>query len=70
LVALPGFVGIAPGNGEIMIAPVSVCHHVSTMVVDYQTMAAGMLFTLVMGRLGGLVPALSAMRMEILDSLK
>jgi putative ABC transport system permease protein len=40
------------------------------MVVDYQTMAAGMLFTLVMGRLGGLVPALSAMRMEILDSLR
>jgi putative ABC transport system permease protein len=40
------------------------------MVVDYQTFAAGMLFTLVMGRLGGLVPALSAMRMEILDSLK
>ena len=40
------------------------------MVVDYQTIAAGMLFTLVMGRLGGLVPALSAMRMEILDSLK
>src|SRR5207249_7790885 len=34
------------------------------MVVDYQTFAAGMLFTLVMGRLGGLVPALSAMRME------
>ncbi|HUR52998.1 MAG TPA: ABC transporter permease, partial [Gemmataceae bacterium] len=40
------------------------------MLVDYQTIAAGMLFTLVMGRLGGLVPALSAMRMEILDSLK
>lgn len=40
------------------------------MVVDYQTLAAGMLFTLVMGRLGGLVPALSAMRMEILDSLR
>lgn len=40
------------------------------MVVDYQIIAAGMLFTLVMGRLGGLVPALSAMRMEILDSLK
>src|SRR5512144_1212881 len=30
-VAEPGFVGIAPGQGEIMIAPVSVCHHVSTM---------------------------------------
>src|SRR5205823_6863524 len=40
------------------------------MVVDYQTVAAGMLFTLVMGRLGGLVPALSAMRTEILDSLR
>lgn len=40
------------------------------LVVDYQTVAAGMLFTLVMGRLGGLVPALSAMRMEILDSLR
>ena len=40
------------------------------MIVDYQTIAAGMLFTLAMGRLGGLVPALSAMRMEILDSLR
>jgi putative ABC transport system permease protein len=39
-------------------------------IVDYQTIAAGMLFTLIMGRLGGLVPALSAMRMEILDSLR
>src|ERR1700730_10273746 len=28
-VALPGLVGIAPGNGVIMIAPVSVCHQVS-----------------------------------------
>ena len=33
-------------------------------------MAMGMLFTLVMGRLGGLVPALSAMRMNVLDSLR
>src|SRR3954449_3019931 len=30
-VALPGFVGVAPGNGVIIIAPVSVCHHVSTI---------------------------------------
>src|SRR5262245_34683747 len=29
-VALPGLVGIAPGKGVIMIAPVSVCHQVST----------------------------------------
>ncbi len=40
------------------------------LMVDYQTIAAGMLFTLVMGRLGGLVPALSALRLKILDSLK
>ena len=41
-----------------------------TMVGRYQILAAGVLFTLVMGRLGGLVPALSAMRMEILESLR
>src|SRR6201996_5410725 len=27
----PGLVGVAPGTGLIMIAPVSVCHHVSTI---------------------------------------
>ncbi|CAB4724941.1 unannotated protein [freshwater metagenome] len=27
----PGLVAVTPGNGEIMIAPVSVCHHVSTI---------------------------------------
>src|ERR671928_1525625 len=30
-VALPGLVGTAPGRGVIMIAPVSVCHQVSTI---------------------------------------
>src|SRR3954453_14571036 len=30
-VAVPGVVGVAPGRGEIMIAPVSVCHQVSTI---------------------------------------
>jgi hypothetical protein len=29
-VALPGTVTVRPGSGEIMIAPVSVCHQVST----------------------------------------
>ena len=29
-VQLPGFVGTAPGIGEIMMPPVSVCHQVST----------------------------------------
>lgn len=38
--------------------------------VDWQVMAMGLLFALAMGRLGGLVPALSAMRMKILDSLR
>jgi putative ABC transport system permease protein len=41
-----------------------------TIDVDAQVAAMGLLFTLVMGRLGGLVPALSAMRMKILDSLR
>jgi hypothetical protein len=31
MVQLPGFVAVTPGNGEIMMAPVSVCHQVSTM---------------------------------------
>ena len=30
-VAEPGFVSVMPGIGEIMICPVSVCHHVSTI---------------------------------------
>src|SRR5258708_1090915 len=30
-VADPGLVGVAPGNGEMRMAPVSVCHQVSTM---------------------------------------
>lgn len=41
-----------------------------TIDVDAQVMAMGLLFALAMGRLGGLVPALSAMRMKILDSLR
>jgi hypothetical protein len=30
-IAEPGFVAVTPGSGEIMIAPVSVCHQVSTI---------------------------------------
>jgi hypothetical protein len=41
-----------------------------TIDVSAEVMALGMLFTLVMGRLGGLVPALSAMRMKVLESLR
>jgi ABC-type antimicrobial peptide transport system permease subunit len=41
-----------------------------TIDVDAQVVAMGLLFTLAMGRLGGLVPALSAMRIKVLDSLR
>ena len=41
-----------------------------TIDVDIQVMAMGMLFALAMGRIGGLVPALSAMRIKVLDSLR
>ena len=40
------------------------------LTVDAEVAAMAMLFTLMMGRLGGLVPAMSAMRMKILDSLR
>ena len=30
-IAEPGLVAVTPGSGEIMIAPVSVCHQVSTI---------------------------------------
>jgi putative ABC transport system permease protein len=38
--------------------------------VDAQVWAMSLCFALVMGRIGGLVPAMSAMRVKILDSLK
>lgn len=41
-----------------------------TIDVDAQVVAMGLLFTLAMGRLGGLVPALSAMRIKVLESLR
>lgn len=40
------------------------------MVVDGDVLAAGMLFTLAMGALGGILPALSAMRTRPLESLR
>ena len=46
----PGLVGVAPGSGVIMIAPVSVCHHVSTigqrsppMTLWYHIQASGLI---------------------------
>lgn len=40
------------------------------LIVDSNVLIAGLLFTISMGRLGGLVPALSAMRMKVLESLR
>jgi hypothetical protein len=40
------------------------------MVVDPNTLALGLLFTLLMGGLGGVLPALSAMRLRPLESLR
>src|SRR5262245_23891876 len=49
-VAEPGTVGVAPGRGEIRIAPVSVCHQVSTigqrpppMTLWYHIQASGLI---------------------------
>jgi hypothetical protein len=40
------------------------------VTIDADVVICGVLFTIVMGRLGGLVPSLSAMRLGILQSLK
>jgi ABC-type antimicrobial peptide transport system permease subunit len=40
------------------------------LVVDANTLAVGMLFTLVMGAVGGVLPSLSAMRLRPLESLR
>ncbi len=40
------------------------------MVVDARILGAGMGFSLLMGCIGGLLPALAAIRMKVLDSLR
>jgi ABC-type antimicrobial peptide transport system permease subunit len=40
------------------------------MVVDANTVALGLLFTLLMGAVGGFLPALAAMRLRPLESLR
>jgi len=40
------------------------------LVVDGQILAAGLGFSLLMGCIGGLLPALSAIRLKVLDSLR
>ena len=50
IVADPGLSSVSPGSGVIRMAPVSVCHHVSTtgarsppMTFQYQTQASGLI---------------------------
>jgi ABC-type lipoprotein release transport system permease subunit len=50
-----------PGGGKTVVLK---------LVVDAKTIAVGLLFTLVMGSLGGFIPAITAMRLRALDSLK
>ena len=40
------------------------------LVVDARIIGAGLLFSLFMGAVGGLIPALSAMRLRPLESLR
>ena len=40
------------------------------LVVDGQVIMAGLVFIFVMGRLGGLIPAVNAMRLKLLESLR
>ena len=40
------------------------------LIVDADTLAFGVLFTFIMGALGGLVPSLAAMRLRPLESLR
>jgi ABC-type antimicrobial peptide transport system permease subunit len=40
------------------------------LIVDANVLMAGAIFTLVMGRLGGLIPAIGATRLKLLDALR
>ena len=40
------------------------------LIVDARILGAGMVFSLVLGCLGGLIPALSAMRLKPLDAVR
>jgi hypothetical protein len=40
------------------------------LIVDANVLMAGAIFTLVMGRLGGLIPAISATRLKLLEALR
>jgi ABC-type antimicrobial peptide transport system permease subunit len=50
-----------PGGGKFIVL---------RMTVDFSTLALGMLLSIVMGFIGGLIPSLSAMRLTALEALR
>jgi ABC-type antimicrobial peptide transport system permease subunit len=54
-------VGSGQGGGKSVVLRVT---------VDWAILMYGMLFSLIMGAIGGLLPALSAMRFKLLETLK
>jgi ABC-type lipoprotein release transport system permease subunit len=74
---LGGLLGVLIGSladGAMLTSNVSSGQGGKTVImkvtIDADVVICGVLFTIVMGRLGGLVPSLSAMRLGILQSLK
>ncbi len=72
-----GLLGLVVGslcNGASATSQVSSGQASKTIIlklaVDAKVLMAGLLFVFVMGRLGGLMPSLSAMRLKILESLR
>jgi putative ABC transport system permease protein len=70
---LGGLIGCAIGYWCNGLSASSQMNNKSVMlklVVDARIMGVGMLFSVIMGCLGGLLPALSAIRLKMLDSLR
>jgi ABC-type antimicrobial peptide transport system permease subunit len=61
LVTMSSMVGSGHGGGKSVVVP---------LVADGNILASGLLFALIMGSIGGLVPSLWAMRLKALESLR
>ncbi len=73
LAILGGLLGCAIGlwcNGVSASSQMNSKSVMLKLVVDWRILSAGMAFSILMGCLGGLLPALSAIRLKMLDSLR
>jgi hypothetical protein len=61
LVTMSSMVGSGHGGGKSVVVQ---------LVADGNILASGLLFALIMGSIGGLVPSLWAMRLKALESLR